>query len=157
METPPEALHDIRAACADRTQAHIALAFRKCKMTCTNSTQLVRTETLSQLLKRHGTIGGKVHAGILHPSQQVGVVSDEDTSGGSQWTAGREEAIDKVRKHKARTPGAESYILDEKEVERTFWLSRPDGWVMKRKMKRTILLEFHLKNFRPIGNLLLPT
>jgi hypothetical protein len=111
-------------------------------MTCTNSAQSVRTETLSQLLKRHGTIGGKVHAGILHPSHQVGVVSDEDTSGGSQWTAGREEAIDKVRKHKARTPGAESYILDEKEVERTFWLSRPDGWVMKRKMKMTILLEF---------------
>jgi hypothetical protein len=27
-------------------------------------------------------------------------------------------------------------------MERTFWLSRPDGWVIDRKMKRIILLEF---------------
>ena len=32
--------------------------------------------------------------------------------------------------------------LDEKEVEKTFWLSRPDGWVINRKTKRIILLEY---------------
>ena len=56
----------------------------------------------------------------------------------------REEAINKFRKKKARSAGAEPYILDEKKVERTFWLSRPDGCpgLINRKMKRIILLEF---------------
>ena len=31
---------------------------------------------------------------------------------------------------------------DEKEVEKTFWLSRPDVWVIKKKTKRIIMLEF---------------
>jgi len=34
------------------------------------------------------------------------------------------------------------HFLDDKEVERTFCLSRPDGWVINRKMERIILLEF---------------
>ena len=29
-----------------------------------------------------------------------------------------------------------------KEVEKTFWLSRPDGWVINKKTKRIIMLEF---------------
>ena len=31
---------------------------------------------------------------------------------------------------------------DEAEVEKSFWLSRPDGWVINRKTKKIILLEF---------------
>jgi hypothetical protein len=33
-------------------------------------------------------------------------------------------------------------MIDAGEVERSFWLSRPDGWVVNRKMKKIILLEF---------------
>ena len=32
--------------------------------------------------------------------------------------------------------------MDEAEVEKSFWLSRPDGWVVNRKMKKIVLLEF---------------
>ena len=30
----------------------------------------------------------------------------------------------------------------EAEVEKSFWLSRPDGWVINRKTKKIVLLEF---------------
>ena len=33
-------------------------------------------------------------------------------------------------------------LSDEKEVEKTFWLNRPDGWVINKKTKRIIMLEF---------------
>ena len=33
-------------------------------------------------------------------------------------------------------------MLETREVEKSFWLSRPDGWVFNRKMKKIILLEF---------------
>ena len=33
-------------------------------------------------------------------------------------------------------------MIDVGEVERSFWLSRPDWWVVNRKMKKIILLEF---------------
>jgi hypothetical protein len=33
-------------------------------------------------------------------------------------------------------------MADEKEVETSFWLSRPDGWLVNRKMKKIVLLEF---------------
>ncbi len=32
-------------------------------------------------------------------------------------------------------------MIDE-EVEKSFWVNRPDGWVVNRKMKKIILLEF---------------
>ena len=32
--------------------------------------------------------------------------------------------------------------MTEEEVEKSFWLSRPDGWVINRKTKKIILLEF---------------
>ena len=32
--------------------------------------------------------------------------------------------------------------MDEEEVEKSFWFSRPDDWVVNRKMKKIILLEF---------------
>ena len=33
-------------------------------------------------------------------------------------------------------------MIDVREVERSFWLSRPDWWAVNRKMKKIILLEF---------------
>jgi hypothetical protein len=33
-------------------------------------------------------------------------------------------------------------MTDEAEVEKSFWLSRTDGWVINRKMKKIVLLEF---------------
>ena len=33
-------------------------------------------------------------------------------------------------------------MTDETEVEKSFWISRPDGWVIKREMKKIVLLEF---------------
>ena len=33
-------------------------------------------------------------------------------------------------------------MADEKEVETSFWLSRPDGWLVNRKMMKIVLLEF---------------
>jgi hypothetical protein len=33
-------------------------------------------------------------------------------------------------------------MVDEAKVEKSFWLSRPDGWVINRKTKKIILLEF---------------
>ncbi len=32
------------------------------------------------------------------------------------------------------------------EVEKSFWISRPDGWVINRKTKKIILLEFKRTN-----------
>jgi hypothetical protein len=33
-------------------------------------------------------------------------------------------------------------LPDEKDVEKTFWLTRPDGWVINKKTKRIIMFEF---------------
>jgi hypothetical protein len=33
-------------------------------------------------------------------------------------------------------------MVDEAEVEKSFWISRPDGWVINRKTKKIILLQF---------------
>jgi len=33
-------------------------------------------------------------------------------------------------------------MTDEAEVEKSFWLTRPDGWVINRKMKKIVLFEF---------------
>ena len=71
---------------------------------------------------------------------KTGVISDEDTA--EIWEAAKEVAIEKVRRNKDRTSGGDSTVIDVGEVERTFLLSRPDGWVVNRKMKEIILLEF---------------
>ena len=34
-------------------------------------------------------------------------------------------------------------LINEEEVEKSFWLSRPDGWVVNTKLKRIVLLEFN--------------
>jgi hypothetical protein len=36
----------------------------------------------------------------------------------------------------------EANCPDAKEVEKNFWLSRPDGWVINKKTKRMIMLDF---------------
>ena len=69
-----------------------------------------------------------------------GVVSVEDTT--EIWEAAKEGAMEKIRRTKARTSGGIPTAIDEGEVEKSFWLSRPDGWVVNRKAKRIILLEF---------------
>ena len=70
----------------------------------------------------------------------TGVISDEDTA--EIWGAAMETAIEKTRRNKKKTSGEDSTMIDVREVERSFWLSRPDGWVVNRKMKKIILLEF---------------
>jgi hypothetical protein len=37
---------------------------------------------------------------------------------------------------------ADSPMVDESEMEKSFCVNRPDGWVVNRKMKKIILLEF---------------
>ena len=71
---------------------------------------------------------------------RTGVVSTEDTT--DICKAAREEAIDKAKRRAKRSVRVDSLLPDESEVEKSFWLSRPDGWVINRKMKKIILLEF---------------
>ncbi len=33
-------------------------------------------------------------------------------------------------------------MVDEKEVEKSFWLSRPDGWVVNRKIRWAIVTRY---------------
>jgi hypothetical protein len=58
------------------------------------------------------------------------------------WLAAKSEAISKVRKRQGGGNRNRRPSPDEKEVENTFWLSRPDGWVINKKTKRIIMLEF---------------
>ena len=71
---------------------------------------------------------------------QTGVISDEDTA--EIWGAAKETVTEKARRNKNKTSGEDSTMLETREVEKSFWLSRPDGWVVNRKMKKIILLEF---------------
>jgi hypothetical protein len=50
--------------------------------------------------------------------------------------------MEKVRGRANRPARVDSPIADEAEVKRSFWLSRPDGWVINRKTKNIFLLEF---------------
>ena len=68
------------------------------------------------------------------------MISDEDTA--EIWGAVMEVVIEKARRNKNNTSGEDSTMIDVREVERSFWFSRPDGWVVNRKMKKIILLEF---------------
>jgi len=72
--------------------------------------------------------------------QHQGALSDEDVT--EVWSAAKSEAIRKAERTKDGAKGAEAHSPDEKEVEKTFWLSRPDGWVINKKTKRIIVLEF---------------
>jgi hypothetical protein len=68
------------------------------------------------------------------------VVSTEDTP--ETWETAKEETIEKVRGRANRSERADSPMTDEVEVEKSFWFNRPDGWVINRKIKRLVLLEF---------------
>ena len=64
---------------------------------------------------------------------QTGVVSDEDTN--EIWEVTKRETIEKARGNKNRSAGVDSPVVDEKEEEKSFWLSRPDDWVVNKQMK----------------------
>ena len=68
------------------------------------------------------------------------MVSTEDTD--EIWKTVKEEEMEKVKGRANRRVRANSPMVDEAEVERSFWLSRPDGWVINRKTKKIVLLEF---------------
>jgi hypothetical protein len=61
------------------------------------------------------------------------VVSTEDTD--EIWEAAKEEAMEKINEREIRRAGADSPMVVEAEVEKSFWLSR-------RKTKKIVLLEF---------------
>jgi hypothetical protein len=71
---------------------------------------------------------------------QTGVVSTEDTD--EIWEAAKGEAMEKIKGRETRQARADSPMVVETEVEKSFWLSRPDGWVINRKTKKIMLLEF---------------
>jgi len=71
---------------------------------------------------------------------QAGVISTEDTE--AVWESAKEEAMKKTNGREVRRAGADSPMAVEAEVEKSFWLSRPDGWVINRKTKKIVLLEF---------------
>ena len=52
------------------------------------------------------------------------------------------EAISKVRRTKGGVKGAEAHCPDVKEVEKTFWIIRSDDWVINKKTKHIIMIEF---------------
>jgi hypothetical protein len=60
------------------------------------------------------------------------VVSTEDTD--KIWKSTKEEAMEKVKRRVDRL-GSDSPMVEETEVEKSFWLSWPDGWVINRKTK----------------------
>jgi hypothetical protein len=58
------------------------------------------------------------------------------------WEEAKEEVMEKVRGRAKRPVRADSPMTDESEVEKSSWISRSDGWVINRKTKWIILLEF---------------
>ena len=58
------------------------------------------------------------------------------------WLEAKSEAISKVRRTQGGAKGTELHSPDEKKVEKTFCLSRPDGWVINKETKRIIMFEF---------------
>jgi hypothetical protein len=72
--------------------------------------------------------------------QHQGALSDEDVA--EVLLATKSETIIKVRRTKGGVKGVEAHCPDVKEVEKTFWLIRPDGWVINKKTNRIIMLEF---------------
>ncbi len=71
---------------------------------------------------------------------QTGVVSTEDTD--EIWETAKEEVMEKTKGRETRRARADSPMVVETEVEKSFWFSRPDGWVINRKAKKIMLFEF---------------
>jgi hypothetical protein len=65
------------------------------------------------------------HFTPLTLGERTGIVSDEETV--EIWTESQKETINKVRDNKQRTARTESPVLDEKELERSFCLNRPEA------------------------------
>ena len=63
-----------------------------------------------------------------------------------QWEAAREAAIKKVRGRAKRSARTDSPMTDEAEAEKSFWLSRPDGWVIKLSTRRRTSNELRLES-----------
>ena len=63
---------------------------------------------------------------------KTGVISVEDLV--EIWETVKEAVMEKVRRNKSRSSGGDSIPIDEEEVKKSFWISRPDGWVVNRKM-----------------------
>jgi hypothetical protein len=59
---------------------------------------------------------------------QTGVLSTEDTE--EIWETVKEEAMEKVKGRETRRARADSPMVAETEVEKSFWLNRSDGWVI---------------------------
>ncbi len=78
----------------------------------------------------------------LTPDSRSSVVSTEDTD--EIWETVKEESMEKVkgRANRLRQVRSDSPRVDEAEVEKSFWIGRPDDWVINRKMKKIVLLEF---------------
>ena len=68
------------------------------------------------------------------------MVSTEDIE--EIWETVKEETMEKVKGRANIPTRTDSPMVDESEVEKSFWISRPDVWVINRKMKKIILLEF---------------
>jgi hypothetical protein len=68
------------------------------------------------------------------------VVSTDDTD--EIWKEAKEEAMEKVKGKENSQVRADSPMVDEVEVEKSFCISRLDDWVINRKTKKIILLEF---------------
>ena len=76
----------------------------------------------------------------LTTGQKEGTSSESDVM--DVWSTEKEAWFNKVRSSQNRRGGEEASALDEETVERSFWLSRSDDWVVNRTVKRIILLEF---------------
>ena len=91
--------------------------------------------------KRPGNINGEVRDRVLYSDNvratATGCLIRRRHGGnmGGGKGGGDQRPIRKVRKQRGETTGAAESELDEKEVEQTFWFSRPDGWVVNRKTK----------------------
>jgi hypothetical protein len=69
------------------------------------------------------------------------LVSTEDTD--EIWEAANEEVMEKINGREIRRAGVDSPMVVEAEVEKSFWVSRSDDWVINRKTTEKIfLLEF---------------
>ena len=58
------------------------------------------------------------------------------------WPVEKLETIRKVRKIKTGLKGGEAPNPDKKEVEKIFWISRSDGWVVNKETNSIIMIEF---------------
>ena len=72
--------------------------------------------------------------------QHQSVISNVDVT--EVWLTENSEVIHKVRKMQVGVKGVDTPSPDEKEVEKTFWITgSPDGWVIKKRTNHSIILK----------------